>query len=184
MATEQWEIDLRRQLGKEIPKLENAPIEVDKKASSFLSESFIMMFLLVILTVSLLFAYDYKTDGSIQKLVYSSFTPVMSPKQNESPIEPLSPKPDSQIESIIALKEDIEKSKLTLDGLSSQMRANEEKISLIGIVLNENFLVIRNNLPKDNMIFFNRDWTIDKMPKNITLTEEDKAYLNKFIKSQ
>lgn len=184
MATEQWEIELRRQLGKEIPRIENTPIIIEKKASSFISESLIMMFLLVVLGITLLFAYDYKTDGQIQKLLYSLFTPVMSAKQNESPIEPLPPKPDSQIESIIALKEDIQKSKLTLDGLSSQMRANEEKISLIGIVLNENFLVIRNNLPKDNMIFFNRDWTIDKMPKNITLTEEDKAYLNKFIKPQ
>ena len=187
MATEQWEIDLRRQLGKELQKQEVTSVQANPKTqtSNFLSESMIMMFLLITLGITLLFAYDFKTGGHIQALLFSYFEKNI-PEQNELPleIEKAPQKSDNQIEAIVSLREDIQKNKVALDSLSAQLRANEEKISLMGIIFNENFLVLRSNMSKDNLIFFNRDWTIDKMPKNILLTEEDKAYLNKFIKPQ
>jgi len=55
-------------------------------------------------------------------------------------------------------------------------------LSLMGLLLNENFMIVRNNYNKGHLIFFNRDWTLDQMPHYLELTDDDKEYLKKFVK--
>ena len=90
---------------------------------------------------------------------------------------------NDQIES---LKDDLQKMdsdiNAKLDKLSEASIAQKTKIHLMGVMLNENFCIVRNNKSKKDMIFFNRDWTLDKMPSNIELAPEDKEYLKKFVK--
>ena len=42
--------------------------------------------------------------------------------------------------------------------------------------------MIMNGKDASDFIFFNRDWTLDRMPKYIEMTEDDKEYLKKFIR--
>ena len=50
------------------------------------------------------------------------------------------------------------------------------------LLLNENFSMIMKGADASDFIFFNRDWTLDRMPKYIELTEDDKEYLKKFVR--
>jgi hypothetical protein len=47
----------------------------------------------------------------------------------------------------------------------------------MGLWLNENFNIIKQNEDKDEMVFFNSDWTLNKMPSHIDLSDEIKEYL-------
>jgi hypothetical protein len=53
----------------------------------------------------------------------------------------------------------------------------------MGLLLNENFTMIMNGKDASDFVFFNRDWTLDRMPKYIEMTEDDKEYLKKFIRT-
>jgi hypothetical protein len=178
MALEQWEVDLRKQLeGKNIEK------------PSGYGDTLLMMTLFVVLGAALLLAYDFKTNGYIQKmfraLVFAE--KLENTKKEVIPIiEEVAPFIEKKIPSneINKLKEEIKKNKEFLDKVSSKTQANTDRLSLMGIMMNENFVITRNNYPKEDMIFFNRDWTLNNMPKHISLSEEDKSYLNKYVKPQ
>ena len=52
---------------------------------------------------------------------------------------------------------------------------------LMGLLLNENFNIIKQDESKDEMVFFNSDWTLNKMPSHIELSDEDRDYLRKYV---
>ena len=82
--------------------------------------------------------------------------------------------PNSWSEFLQKIQNDVAMHQDVLNKLESKTQDNKEKIGLIGVLFNENTLVIRNAHDKDHLIFFNRDWTIDRMPQHLKLNDEDK----------
>jgi len=83
-------------------------------------------------------------------------------------------------------KETVEEQVVKLKEFSTKIlevtKGNIDKITLLGILQNNNSCVIKNNLPKSDLIFINSDWTIDKMPTAINLDDEDKNFLKQYVK--
>ena len=104
---------------------------------------------------------------------------MLSYKQEEKR-EPISP--DAEVAKI---KTDLEKykseNKSTIDAIQAKLNTNSTKIGLMGLLLNENFTMIMRGADASDFVFFNRDWTLDRLPKYIELTEDDKEYLKKYI---
>lgn len=53
---------------------------------------------------------------------------------------------------------------------------------LISILWNHNTMVIKTNGYTNDLILINGDWTIDRMPWLVALTNDDKEFLNRFLK--
>jgi hypothetical protein len=91
---------------------------------------------------------------------------------------------DTEIASLRSYIQKIDsENKINLEKLTSKLKWNSDRITLMGIMFNENFLIVRNNHFKGHLIFFNRDWTLDQVPHYVQLSDDDKEYLRKFIKT-
>lgn len=58
---------------------------------------------------------------------------------------------------------------------------NSERMALLATVNNHNLVVIQNNYPKTELILLNSNWSINRMPNRITLTPEQKQFLQQFV---
>jgi hypothetical protein len=133
--------------------------------------------LLVIIGLATILVYDNKTGNHFKNWIFSSF----QTKQSVSVVKEETFDPE-----LVKLKSDIDKFKLenksSLDAINAKLNVNSSKIGLMGLLLNENFSMIMKGADASDFIFFNRDWTLDRMPKYIELTEDDKEYLKKFVR--
>jgi hypothetical protein len=201
---EQWEIDLRNQLlegsqsereweerlrnelqdvpsrkkrKKETPtiKKENVVVvEKNKKKSDGVLGYYLIIFVLLAMS---LFIYNQKSGGAITKWFGNRIQ--ISP---ELPASSKPAIPPNKSTEVTQLQADVAKIKQDMEVLTSKVKWNSDRITLMGMVLNENFVITGNNYDRSHLIFFNADWTIDKMPKYLELQEKDKEYLKKFVK--
>lgn len=175
MAIEQWEIDLRKKLeGTQKPKnWEKQLMEDVNYIPETKKEDNVVLLLLIFIVLGLitLFAYEFKT-----KKISSMFS-----KENIENKEVISVPENNEID---VLKSEIIKLTLKTDKLKDYLNNHANKVNLLGMISNQNFWVIQANKDKKDLVYFNRDWTINKMPNGITLTEEDKLYLQKYVKAQ
>lgn len=197
MALEDWENELRKQFEEteeksasdkyvdsvpqqknkiEVPSPVPAPVIVpviENKDSS----TFVFFVLLVIIGLATILVYDNKTGNHFKNWIFSSF-------QNKQSVSVV--KEETFDPELVKLKSDIDKFKLenksSLDAINAKLNVNSSKIGLMGLLLNENFSMIMKGADASDFIFFNRDWTLDRMPKYIELTEDDKEYLKKFVR--
>lgn len=182
---EDWEKELRDQFGdapnqtvKPVPHVEEAP-KTSPNMPAHQSDSGAWMFwvLLIGLGILSLWLYDNKTNGSIKSLFMSAFhNKVESSEKNGK----------NQESDFSKLKAELEKfkeeNKTSLDAIQNKLASNSTKIGLMGLLLNENFTMIMKGADASDFVFFNRDWTLDREPKYIELTEEDKEYLRKLVR--
>ena len=78
-----------------------------------------------------------------------------------------------------SLKEKIVELEHDRDQLSEKLMQQSKKIGIMGILLNENFLIVKDNYDKNDIILLNREWKIKKLPKYIMLDDKDKDFLDK-----
>jgi hypothetical protein len=134
---------------------------------------------IVILFIATLFVYDNKTGGKLKTWVSSHFS------NKIEKVEKIDNKKTNDSD-LFKLRSDFEKftneNKSQLDALTNKVGSIRDKVMLMGLLLNENFNIIKQGENKEEMVFFNRDWTLDKMPTHIELSDEDREYLKKYIK--
>lgn len=188
MAIEKWEKDLRRQLAGVAVKREQWEDDLLEEIGELpppkpKSNTTAFVACLIILGILTVFAYDHKT-GAISQWWRSTH-------QNIAVVPPLPPTHKSYDKDIAELRSAVQKAQTDvadqqalLSKLESKTKFNSERITLTGMVLNENFMIVRNNYDKNHLIFFNRDWTLDQMPHYLQLSQSDKEYLKKYVKPQ
>jgi hypothetical protein len=200
MKLEQWEIDLQNQLRRiepdvtkpmpeiksevvipniSTPNLEEPKDTVPAPISNGNSGTMQFLLLFVILFIATLFVYDNKTGGKLKTWVSSHFS------NKIEKVEKIDNKKTNDSD-LFKLRSDFEKftneNKSQLDALTNKVGSIRDKVMLMGLLLNENFNIIKQGENKEEMVFFNRDWTLDKMPTHIELSDEDREYLKKYIK--
>jgi hypothetical protein len=169
MSLEQWERDLRKQLGNLTTPVVSQPTVKQDQTTLYL------VLLLVLLAVGL-YAYDNKEE----------LTTYFRQERCELPTN-CCPPPKEQIiiqpdmSAIRSMQENIEKLRLEQEKINKRIQWNTDHLTLLADIQQENFAAIKNG--NNNFIFFNRDWTINQMPKFLELTPEDKEFLKKYIKS-
>lgn len=168
---EQWEIDLRQQLEEKInykeEKMETKANVENLSKKEYMNNTFVMLFVLILLVFAIVFIYNSKKIKDV--------------KDNVGIKYPTKTNYDIQIAS---LRSDIENVVSSSNKLNGKIQANNDRLSVMGMLLTENFLIVRNNHDKNDLVFFNRDWSLDRMPKHLRLSDEDKEYLKKFTPNQ
>lgn len=193
MKLEPWEIVLREQLGLSTdPKPEApAPQPVENTTQSTLA----FLLLLCVLGLSTAYVYDDKTGGHGKSWIMSRFhtndTRVAeAPKETPKPSKPVeitpAPSETPKDADIAKLRSDLEKNaaeyKAKYDEVMGKLNTASQKMGLMGILLNENFNILNQNANRDQLMFFNRDWTLDRMPRYIELSADDVEYLKKYVR--
>lgn len=56
------------------------------------------------------------------------------------------------------------------------------KITLMGMVLNNNTYILKNDYPAQDMVFINPDWTLSQFPKYLDLDESSKQLLKRYVR--
>ena len=192
---ENWEKELKLQLETEIaepslPKVEKPDSNAQKPTPSPKVEAvkkeesgtWLFVVMLFILAATTLWVYDDKTGGSIRSSISSLFNSSFTVKPEEKKESPYS---DAEVAKI---KNELEKfkseNKSALDSIQAKLNTNSTKIGLMGLLINENFTMIMRGADSSDFVFFNRDWTLDREPRFIELTDDDKEYLKKYIKTK
>jgi len=166
MRMEQWEIDLRNQINENFKdsKAKRAR-EIYKEFQDFFPKQknqkrdiTIMLFLMIFLGLASIFVYEYKTNSNFS----SWMTDFIITEENDLKFSKTS-------DSINTKLEKLENENLIL----------KNKVALLGILFNENVSIMRKNYW--NLLFFNRDWTINSMPDHIQLMDSDVEYLKEYV---
>lgn len=167
MALEQWEIDLRNQLNsvslnkKSIVNEKETIVEKALESEKDTKNKDLIFYACMILFFFLAFAFilDFKTDF-ISKLLNVQTSRLIHMPQDKL----------ETIESNNA--EDVSKD------LLEKISDSEEKLFLLGIVLNENTVILKNGLSRKDMLTITKDWKLNKYPKYIKMSDRDKEYLD------
>ena len=59
---------------------------------------------------------------------------------------------------------------------------NSDRLTLLATINNHNGVVIKNALPRQELILLNSDWTINRMPDRIQLDQQDQEFLKQYIR--
>lgn len=150
---ESWELELEKQFKSE-NKEENHVNNIKFLYSCFF-----------VLGICLLLAIDFKTDH----LFFSKIKDFFSTKE-EIEIKEKEDNEEKMELMINELKNEIYK-------LEKDTEDNSEKIALLGVLVNENFYIIKNNYDKNKIILFKRNWSLDKKPIYLELDDKDLEFL-------
>jgi len=82
------------------------------------------------------------------------------------------------------LTQDVQNLKEVTQLMWEKQKATTERLTLLGIIANQNFTVLERGLPKSEMLYLNADWTIDRMPSQLNLDEADKEFLRRYLKQK
>ncbi len=206
---EQWEIDFRQQLqdasydvpkGKtwedklreEISNIQPAPPRPHHPPKQ--NNTWMFAVVIILLLGAVVFAYNMKT-GAISNWYNSHFrsAPACTEPPCDNPFEgPSGPTPPHNPHNELAmqvhqLRIDLDKMKAEnatkYEEMQKKLKWNGDRITLLGMLNNENWLVIRNEGPNSsNYIYFNADWTLSRQPQYLQLTQADRDFLERFRK--
>lgn len=192
MSLEKWERDLRKQLigVKSIKEpWEEALIEEIKYVPQQKPKNNLFLIGCVIFLTALMISFFLYKKGllvHLDSLGWPGRGPISKQEFKTKIEDPVDfhdtiAKNQEDIAELYKIIEEIQ-NKLILN--TDKINSNSEKITLTGIILNENFTIIRNGHDKSHLIYFNRDWSLEKGPRYLDLTENDREYLKKYINSK
>ena len=134
---EQWEIELRKQLGQNNVQKEH--VEENKNALSLI--------VLIILGVLTLIAYEKKSSINVKSWVQNQFDTI-STKVDDKDLD--------------GIKQQNEEIKKTIVDLEKKTKWNNDRIFILGLMSNENNLILQNDYDKNHLLFLDKDWKIDQ----------------------
>lgn len=174
------------------PRVAPAAPRSQSSTSSFIAA-------LVFLAVVTLLVYDYKNGGKIKSKISGLFvTKTEAPEKPKRPGEPKreepkqqlppaqpQPQPEKPKAEAPQSKGDLEalrsENKAQIDALNKRLDAAANKLKLMGLMVNENFNIIGQQI-SDSFIYMNSDWTLDRMPRYLDLSPEDRQYLEQYVR--
>jgi hypothetical protein len=156
---EQWEIELRKQLAQNNVQKEHG--EENKNTLSLI--------VLIVLGVLTLVAYQKKSSINVKSWVQNQFNEIITKVDDKG---------------IDDLKKQNEEIKKTIVDLDQKTKWNNDRIFILGLMSNENNLILQNDYDKNHLLFLDKDWKIDQEPHYIQISNEDREYLKKYMADQ
>lgn len=155
------EEDWVNELEKELQGIKSTPSTTKKAASK--DDNFLVVFLLGLLCFLGYIVWENKK--------------VVIPTKPLIPVERINIEPKEQPqESTSELNSRIE-------ALENSTKVSRERIAKLGSIVNNNFKSSQKFNNDPDLIYFNKDWTIDKLPKYLDLTPAEREEINKWLKN-
>lgn len=74
-------------------------------------------------------------------------------------------------------QKDVDEVRKATEKVWDKTKWNTDKMRLIAVINNHNTAVVKNNYAKSDLIYINEDWTINRLPNHLNLSEDDKEWL-------
>ena len=71
------------------------------------------------------------------------------------------------------LQKEIDDTRAELKALKTETKELGRRISLLGSAFNNNFFVLRQRKPTNDLVVIKRDWRLDKMPPHLMIEDPD-----------
>jgi hypothetical protein len=205
MALEQWEVELRKQLKdssytvqpkektwedrlrEQISNVQPTPPAQHHAPKKNNNAIFLMVILVLLGAVA--FAVNMKT-GVISNL-FKSKAPEATVVDPANPFEQRKTDPvppgNNLASEVRQIRIDVDRMKADnnakFEDMQKKIKWNGDRITLLGMMHNENWLVIRNQgANSSQFLYFNGDWTLSGMPQYLQLTADDQEFLEKYRK--
>lgn len=142
-----------------------------------------LFFVFLALAVGLAVVLRFKNANAVPTFpIYQNqetadnFLPPTQPQlpPTQPPVQP-SPRVEMLEQKVNTLSE-------ATDKIWDRVKQNSDRITLTGTLLNNNFLVESKNLQKSRYIYLNKDWTINRLPDQLTLDAEDREFLGRHLR--
>lgn len=154
-----WLEQLENELLSQSPRTQPKIKKIQPKAGS--SEFSLGLFILsLVMLVGLVGAFLYRNKGGTPPIVWNK--PVYQPQSRHM--------------------SDLEELQINLNKTLDKSRWITDIITLTTIVDNHNLAVTQHNLPKSHYIYINEDWTINRIPDQVRLNDDSRAFLQKFVR--
>lgn len=198
---EQWEIDLRTQLEGTVateeprrpaPQPQQQPQPTRRKRQKKQQPSVLfpppkkkksnagaLLIVAISLLGLLLLAINVKNNESI--FSWPKINEI-SLKKTDPKLDPVVAPPVDHSPAIAQLVTDVEELQTKNKSIEESMSKQARRTAFLGILHNNNFVIMKNNYNRQDLVFFNRDWTIDAMPKYLNLSTEDQEYLRRYLR--
>ena len=205
MALEKWEIELRKQLQDSSDTVQpkektwedrlreqisnvQPPPPVHHHHAPKKNNTGLFVVVILILLGAVLYTVNMKT-GVISNL--------FNKKTEVAAVEPANPFEDKKgvpvpptnnlASEVRQIRIDVDRMKADndtkFDEMQKKIKWNGDRITLLGMMHNENWLVIRNQGSNSTQfLYFNGDWTLSGMPQYLQLTADDQEFLEKYRK--
>jgi len=210
MSLEPWEIELQKNIEKisdvsapqvaqpsavsEIPVVTGEQPKNNQNSQQNTNGSWMFLVLFVILSSAIVYVYNDKSNGKLKQWISSTFKYSADNKKTDKYNDEdfVAPKLQPKIEENSAPKKEEPKNESVspkveqntkLEELAKKLDITSNRVILMGMLLNENFNMLEQNV-QDNFMYFNADWTLDRMPRYLQLSESDIEYLRKYTKNQ
>jgi hypothetical protein len=121
------------------------------------------------LGVLTLVAYQKKSSINVKSWVQNQFNEIITKVDDKG---------------IDDLKKQNEEIKKTIVDLDQKTKWNNDRIFILGLMSNENNLILQNDYDKNHLLFLDKDWKIDQEPHYIQISNEDREYLKKYMADQ
>lgn len=205
MALEKWEIELRKQLQdssytvqpkektwedrlrEQISNVQPSPPVHHHHAPKKNNNTAVFMMVILILLGAVAFAVNMKT-GVISNLFNKKAEVVVDPANpfEERKADPVPPA-NNLASEVRQIRIDVDRMKADnnakFEDMQKKIKWNGERITLLGMMHNENWLVIRNQgANSSQFLYFNGDWTLSGMPQYLQLTADDQEFLERYRK--
>jgi gas vesicle protein len=174
-AIEQWELDLRKQLGgvKKEKWEEDIVNEINDVSYTPKNDTNLFLIILVALGILLVVVFERKT-GTISQLFNHE-----SGSESQNVVDDT----DNSENEIEKLKSQVDQLAESQTDIKSKLKWNKDRVTLMGVLLNENFVIIKSRKDPNSFIFLNDDWTLNKMPQNLEVSPSDREFLQKYVKN-
>lgn len=136
----------------------------------------------IVMIIIALAAITYFVWQNKQQNMFADSSPMNIPNKNLQDYSSVPPWYNKQLEPQDELQRKYEAIDAAAKKIWERTKWNTDKLILLSTINNNNVSVMQNNYPKSELVYLNPDWTISKMPKAIKLDEEDRLFLQKFLR--
>jgi hypothetical protein len=184
MAQTKWLKELEEKLNRlspqqKHPRKDTASIDLYAQKPDN-GKSLSLWVLIMFLCVSLAVVWRVKSpdSNSIAQRQWDAFN-------NSSVQPPVQPTQPTQLQiSFAELKRQYEEIDAKAEKMWEKTQWNTKRITLLGIINNNNWVVTKERYSRHDLIFLNADWTINQWPKHLDLDESDIEFLRPFVNSE
>lgn len=160
-------------------EVKSTPAEPSSKKSNSLNLFLFALLLIVFVVIAFQFRKDKLQDINNYWNDWNSWNQVEPRPIPE--VEPNEPKLEDD-PTVLSLQKELDELQERYEKISEKNELYQKRMTLLAIINNNNWCVIKNNYSKRDLIYLNGDWTIDQMPKHVEFDKEDEEFIKQFIR--
>ena len=131
-----------------------------------------LLFAVLLLAAAMMIAYQRNQPA----------VPYLEPPKQQQQQRPVEPTPEKFNHNYTQVDQRLDRLESGFKAIWDRAKWNSDRLTLLATIHNHNMVVVKNSLPKSELILLNSDWTINRMPDRINLDAQDQEFLKRYLR--